>query len=143
MTCKLHNDGFNNSVIDATFDLYKSIYDVRADVAIFLAENDHDESYKREFFRASLNVGKVLKGFRGNLLTKPFIESILSALKFDLEFPFEKGIYELKNWTMPNRHLPAPLKARFLANVKYLVKTSSKSKKWLLGALFNNYGKLT
>lgn len=143
MTCRLHNDGFNSSVIDATFDLYNSIFDIRADVAIFLAENDYDESYKREFFRASLNVGKVLKGFRGNLLTKSFIESILSALKFDLEFPFKKGIYELKNWTLPGQHLPAPMKARFLADVKYVVKTSLKSKKWLFGTLFKNYGKLT
>lgn len=144
MTCSLSNDGIQNSIISATFYLHKTVHDVRADGAVFLAEGDLDESYQREFFRTTVNVAKIFKGFRGNIILKPFIDSILKALNFDLNFPIEKGIYEMKNWTMPGAYLPPLMKTRFLMEVRYWVKTTAKNtKKWTFGTLFKNYGRLT
>lgn len=140
MSVSLRNNYINDSILNVTMALYKTLYDVRADLVVFVADGAADESYQREVFRNSLNIPKVLAGFRGNFMTKPIIESVLKAINVELEFPLKPITYKLTNWIIPGKNIPSSVfKGKFLAQVTYYMKTFEKLKRWSR-LVIKNYG---
>lgn len=143
ISVSLINDFINDSILNVTVALYKTLYDVRADLVVFVADGATDKSYQREFFRISLNIRKVLAGFRGNFITKPLIESVLKAVDVDLVFPLKPKTYKLTNWTIPGKNMPSSIfKGKFLAQVTYSMKTFDKLKQWSR-MVIKNYGRIS
>lgn len=90
----------------------KTIFDVKADLTVSLPLNKDDSRYLLEVFRTSLSISKILEGFRGNFWTKPLLDGIISAIDFELVFPFKSGMYKINNWTMPGKFAPSMLKIK-------------------------------
>lgn len=140
----INNDGVHDTSFNSLILLNKNVYDWKVDFAILLADDDSD-TYAREFFRTSINVSKVLQGYRGNFLVAPIVNSMLKALEidFELKFPFRARKYCINNFTTPGNLFP-PMPLKFMVEFKHWARIarSKKTRKMEYSSTFNAYGRL-
>lgn len=141
----LHNDGIHDTSIDGAIQLFKDVYEWRADVAFALAPSNSSYRSTKEYFRTSLNVSKIIQGFRGNFIIAPIIDSLIKSINmdFELKFPFKARNYSYNNFTIPGHLFPSAMSVMFIGEFKHWVRVSRKrSVKMDHSSTFKAYGRL-
>lgn len=142
---KLHNDGKHDTSIDGFVQLLKDVYDWRADIAIYFADVNANYTEAKQYFRSSVNISKVMHGFRGNFIMAPIIDSFIKSINMDFEliFPFKARNYSYANFVTPGHLFPKALAIRFTGEFQHWVRISKKrSRKMDHSSTFKAYGKL-
>lgn len=57
---------------------------------VLVPESKNEERYTREYFRSSVDVGRVVKAIKGNTFIRMIAESVASSFDFELKFPLKK-----------------------------------------------------
>lgn len=129
-----------DTIGSSNFSISETIYGVKVDVGIFLQESKEDKNFQRQYFKTSLDLGRFLKGVRGNALTSMIIDSVLSNPDFKMKIPLEKGNYTIKNAKYP-KNLIIMISTEFLFTARYIVKIKSR-KSWIESCNMKVYGKI-
>lgn len=93
----------------------------------------YSEHFNRDVYLTKLDVQKVMEGKNSNnfmpFMTF-FLNVIVKAFKPSVSFPVQKGVYELKNLTIPDLPLPSQSKRKikFYGEIKIYLKTERLSK---------------
>jgi len=89
----LHIDFFKisniTSGLNISFTIKRDVAKVTVAVAIDLQAGPNDKRYKTEFLRLSVDLEKIMKGLKGNILTRDIAKSFAKSLDFKLEFPLK------------------------------------------------------
>jgi hypothetical protein len=74
--------------VDVTFELFKNVTNIFANIDIRFAESETDTKYQRKFFATTINYGRALEGVRGNFIISALLESFTKSADFDINLPF-------------------------------------------------------
>ncbi|CRK89143.1 CLUMA_CG002904, isoform A [Clunio marinus] len=107
----LQNDGIHSTSLNVSFDNFYDIGKLRFTFSINFPENDQDQRYKREYFRTTADLGKLLKGAFGNSFTEQMIRNVMVTTK-NLSIPLKKGFYYIHDFSFPEIFLPYGLPTR-------------------------------
>ncbi|CRK89139.1 CLUMA_CG002900, isoform A [Clunio marinus] len=106
----LVNDGVHPTLLHITMDYFFEIVKARLICSINCPENERDRGYKRQYFKTSLDFGKIFKGVFGNSITEKIGRSFLKETKITM--PVKEGRYVVYNFSLPDIILPFGLPSR-------------------------------
>lgn len=86
------HDTIFNSVMELLVDAEK----IQISFKLTTPDDPNDESYRREFFRTSVDAQKLLNGLNGNYVTKTIMENVMKTLDVKPKFPVKKVINQNK-----------------------------------------------
>lgn len=132
--------GHEDTSLSGVFTLKETLYGIKAELGIYLKESEDDINYQRQFFKTIMDIGKFLKGSRGNSITSVIVESILINSGLELKIPMLKGDYAVRKAKYPTSFFVLKT-SFFLFKGRVIVKTKSK-KPWIEIANYNLYGKV-
>lgn len=135
--CKLMNDGFNDSVIDIEFELIVDNHNTRLLFKVFIPDSPADQKFQRQIYGTAIDMQSVLTRLKGNMLSSIFLQRLVESSEFEWKFPLKKGIYQIKNASIPGKLLPK-LPLRLMVFVQAFMKVEGR-KSAVYGGLWKFY----
>lgn len=86
----LKNDGLHDTIANATIETFVDVANILVLAKVLVPESNDEERYTREYFRSSVDVGRVVKAIKGNTFIRMIAESLASSFDFELKFPMKR-----------------------------------------------------
>lgn len=102
-----------------------------------LPESDYDTKYQRTFFRSKIDITKLTRGVRGNILIDAFYKVIADHIDFEFIAPFRPGYYRFLNLKLPPGLIPFDTKYLIRLNISTDNK-KMKKRNWLATVKFDS-----
>lgn len=80
----------SDSVISGDLELLVVLEKVMNYVKVYVPIDDNDKEFRKEYFKTSIDISRLLKGVQGNFLVQVFMENFLTALSPIPSFPMKK-----------------------------------------------------
>lgn len=84
------NEENTNCRFNYTFNITRDVTSIMAYMTFRVTEFDGDTDYKKEVYKTTFNLSKVLKGITGHLMTRALMENVQKSLNVELKFPIRK-----------------------------------------------------
>lgn len=140
ITFKLSTDKIKGTTLNASFELFKPLENAILFFDVYLPDSDYDQKYQRKLFQSNMDVSKILRGVRGNIIISMLVDALISNFDFEVKFPIKEGKHTFSNFICPDALFPGKPK-RYKSILKFTVKIKEFRKpKWLLTV--TNFGKI-
>jgi hypothetical protein len=78
-----------DTVMNAYFELLKTLNNAYISYEIRTPETDDDTDYQRKLFRTNADLSKLLKGIRGNYIISLMVDELFKSFDFDVKLPIK------------------------------------------------------
>lgn len=143
-TSQLYNDGVHDTLTNLTIEFKDVVQKITMIVSLKIAEDENDTVFRRELFKGTMDVEKLLKGNFGSFFMKIFMENYFKSIDFEPKLPFKKvnllnnifrlkfinltlqGFYRFINFSVSDNYFPFPLTARGLVEIRQIGKIAGR-----------------
>lgn len=89
-TASVYNNYVNDTLMNFTLVAQVDIVKMKVAVEVNLPQDQYDQAYQRNLYRASIDVEKILDGAFGSFVFKIFMENFKNTIDFEPKLPFKK-----------------------------------------------------
>lgn len=90
MSFSVLNDGVHDSWLSSVIEFLVDVEKMLSIIKVNIPENDADKSFRKEFFKTSLDVENLYRGVTGSILAKLLVTNFTQYLNFEPTFPMKK-----------------------------------------------------
>lgn len=91
----LYNDGVHATLFNFSIEFLTEIQKMMIGVKVNLPDSESDQSYRREYFRTTIDLQKLLNGVFVSFFMRSFMENFYSSINFVPQLPIKKVIFSL------------------------------------------------
>lgn len=113
VTVNFYQAPSKDAIMTGTFQTYVTVTGATLYVTVSIPASSHDREYSKIFMKTVVDLTKLLSGIYANPILKSAVENLLSAIDFELKFPFPvvstKMRYLLEIFIIFQKHFPGHL----------------------------------